>query len=102
MFSFRSDKTGFVVTLLLTVLAAGTVISTLVLLLVGLAQGDWSAHLLSVKWVLAGAWVACILIILVRVKIFGYQMRSRRRVEEASDDGQANSPASSEGGKVSS
>jgi hypothetical protein len=76
MFSFRSDKTGFFVTLILTTLAAGTVIATLVLLIVGWAQGEWARYLLSVKWVLGSAWVLSIIIVLVRVKIFQFQRRS--------------------------
>jgi hypothetical protein len=73
MFSFRRDKTGFFVTLILLAIAAGTVISTLVLLIEGIARGDWKAHLLSVKWVLGSAWVGCIITVLVRLKIFKWQ-----------------------------
>ncbi len=73
MFSFRRDKTGFFVTIILLVIAAGTVISTLVLLIVGIAQGDWKAHLLSVKWILGSAWVACIITVLIRLRIYKWQ-----------------------------
>ena len=37
MFSFRRDKTGFFVTIILLTIVAGTLISTLVLLIVGIA-----------------------------------------------------------------
>ncbi len=73
MFSFRKDKTGFFVTLILLTIVTGTVISTLVLLIVGMAQGDWKAHLLSVKWVLGSAWVGCIITVLVRLQIYKWQ-----------------------------
>lgn len=84
MFSFRRDKTGFFVTILLLTIVGGTLISTLVLLIVGIAQGDWKAHLLSVKWVLGSAWVACIIIVLIRLKIFKWQYERMlaRRTEE--------------------
>jgi hypothetical protein len=73
MFSFRRDKTGFFVTIILLTIVGGTLISTLVLLIVGIAQGDWKAHLLSVKWVLGSAWVACIITVLIRLKIYKVQ-----------------------------
>lgn len=73
MFSFRHDKTGFFVTIILLMIVAGTAISTLVLLVVGIAQGDWKAHLLSVKWILGSAWVACIITVLIRLKIYKWQ-----------------------------
>src|SRR5262245_36302107 len=73
MFSFRRDKTGFFVTIILLIIVTGTLISTLVLLIVGIAQGDWKAHLLSVKWVLGSAWVACIITVLVRLRIYKWQ-----------------------------
>jgi hypothetical protein len=73
MFSFRRDKAGFFITIILLTIVAGTAISTLVLLIIGIVQGDWKAHLLSVKWVLGSAWVACIFIVLIRLKIFKWQ-----------------------------
>ncbi|HTU90524.1 MAG TPA: hypothetical protein VMF69_10655 [Gemmataceae bacterium] len=73
MFSFRRDKAGFFITLILLTIVAGTGVSTLVLLIVGIADGDWKAHLLSVKWILGSAWVACIITVLVRLKIFKWQ-----------------------------
>lgn len=86
MFSFRRDKAGFFITLILLTIVAGTVISTLVLLIVGIAQGDWKAYLLSMKWILGSAWVACIITVLVRLKIFKWQYDralARRTCEDA-------------------
>jgi hypothetical protein len=77
MFSFRSDKTGFIVALVLGTIVLGTVISTLVLLLIGIGEGDWKSHLLSVKWILAGAWVTSIVTVLVRIGVFSYQKEGR-------------------------
>jgi|SRR5579875_113404 heme/copper-type cytochrome/quinol oxidase subunit 2 len=73
MFSFRRDKTGFFVTIILLTIVTGTVISTLVLLMMGIAQGNWKEHLLSVKWILGSAWVACIITVLIRLKIYKWQ-----------------------------
>ena len=73
MFSFRRDKTGFFVTIILLIIVTGTAISTLVLLLVGIAQGNWKDYLLSVKWILGSAWVACIITVLIRLKIYKWQ-----------------------------
>jgi hypothetical protein len=73
MFSFRRDKTGFFVTIILLTIVTGTLISTLVLVIVGIAQGDWKSHLLSVKWVLGSAWMACIITVLVRLRIYKWQ-----------------------------
>lgn len=73
MFSFRRDKTGFFVAIILLTIVGGTMISTLVLLIVGIVQGDWKSHLLSVKWILGSAWVACIITVLVRLRIYKWQ-----------------------------
>lgn len=73
MFSFRRDKTGFFVTIILVTIAVGALISTLILLFAGIAQGDWKEHLLSVKWVLGSAWVACIVTVLIRLRIYKWQ-----------------------------
>jgi hypothetical protein len=73
MFSFRRDKAGFFITIILLTIVTGTAISTLVLLIVGIAQGDWKSHLISTKVVLGSAWVACIITVLIRLKIFKWQ-----------------------------
>ena len=98
MFSFRRDKTGFFVTIILLTIVTGTLISTLVLLVVGIAQGDWKAHLLSVKWVLGSAWIACIITVLVRLRIYKWQYDralERQAAEQtpADEADKKNSPA---------
>ena len=83
MFSFRRDKTGFFVTIILLAIVVGTLVSTLVLLLIGIAEGDWQAHLLSMKWILGSAWVACIVTVLIRLQIYKWQMDRARKREAA-------------------
>jgi membrane protein DedA with SNARE-associated domain len=90
MFSFRRDKTGFFVTIILLTILGGTLISTLVLLIVGMAQGNWQEHLLSIKWVLGSAWVACIVTVLIRVRIYKWQADralARQKEEDKALDG---------------
>jgi hypothetical protein len=83
MFSFRRDKVGFFSGIALMVIVGGTAISTLVLFLLGLAQGDWKAYLLPVKWILGVAWVLCIVTVMVRVHVFGWQLRRAQQQAEA-------------------
>jgi hypothetical protein len=94
MFSFRRDKTGFFVTIILMTIVGGTLVSTLVLLIVGIAQGDWKSHLLSVKWILGSAWVACIITVLIRLRIYKWQYdRAIRQRETNAANGQPESHA---------
>lgn len=89
MFSFRRDKAGFFITIILLTIVAGTAISTLVLLVIGIAEGNWKEYLLSMKWVLGSAWVACIITVLVRLKIFKWQYdRALRQQETCETEGQ--------------
>jgi hypothetical protein len=81
MFSFRRDKMGFFAGLILMIIVGGTAIATLVLIIIGLALGDWAFFSWTVRWVLGSAWVAIIATILVRVYVFRYQLR--RAEEEA-------------------
>jgi hypothetical protein len=83
MFSFRRDKVGFFVTLILILIAVGTFINTLVLVVVGLAQGNWTMYSLPMKIVLASAWVLCIATVLTRVAIFRMQMLRDERARQA-------------------
>jgi hypothetical protein len=83
MFSFRRDKVGFFVTLILILIAVGTFINTLVLVVVGLAQGNWTMYSLPMKIVLASAWVLCIATVLTRVAIFRMQMLRAERARQA-------------------
>jgi hypothetical protein len=67
MFSFRSDKTGFLVTIILLALLAAAVILT------GVAFAlDWDKWLVKVVW--GTWWVLCIITVLVRLAIFRWQM----------------------------
>ncbi len=83
MFSFRRDKVGFFVTLILILIAVGTFINTLVLIVVGLAQGNWTMYSLPMKIVLASAWVLCIATVLTRVAIFRMQQLRAERARQA-------------------
>ena len=97
MFSFRRDKAGFFITIILLTIVTGTAISTLVLWIVGLAQGDWKAYLLSMKWVLGSAWIACIITVLVRLKIYKVQYDralTRQATENESASGEPRGDAS--------
>ena len=99
MFSFRRDKTGFFVTLILLTIVIGTLISTLVLLIVGIDQGDWKTYLLSVKWILGSAWVACIITVLIRLRIYKWQYDRALRQREMSEANEVDKfPTSGNGG----
>jgi hypothetical protein len=93
MFSFRRDKVGFFVTLILIVIAAGTLINTLVLVVVGLAMGNWTMFSVPMKIVLAAAWVLCIVVVYTRVAIYRAQMVSAEKARaraEAEANGHTN------------
>jgi hypothetical protein len=75
MFSFRSDKTGFFVTIILLVLLAAMAVSTLVIL----AVGGWEEHKVLIKFVWGTWWVLCILTVLIRLIIFRWQMLRAER-----------------------
>jgi hypothetical protein len=95
MFSFRRDKTGFFVTIILLIIVTGTAISTLVLLILGIAQGNWKEYLLSVKWILGSAWVACIITVLVRLRIYKWQhdrAQQKQQAEQQNETGKPSSP----------
>jgi hypothetical protein len=90
MFSFRRDKMGFFAGLILMIIAGGTLIATMVLLIVGLAFGDWAYFSTPVKWLLGSAWVGCIITVLVRVYVFRHQLHkaqqeTERRREQAEE-----------------
>ncbi len=83
MFSFKQDKAGFFFALLLLFITLGAAVTTIVLITVGAAQGDWSKYLLAWKWTVGSCWVACILTVLLRVTVFRWQMlRAERRAAE--------------------
>jgi hypothetical protein len=70
MFSFRSDKTGFFVTIILLVLLGAAIVGTLGVLLLG----NWNQHVWILKWVWGTWWVLCIITVLTRLAIFRWQM----------------------------
>jgi hypothetical protein len=78
MFNFRRDKVGFFFGLALLIVCGGTLIATLVLLIVGACLGDFRMFLWPIRWVLMGWWVGCIVIVLARVYVLNWQMRQRR------------------------
>jgi hypothetical protein len=83
MFSFQRDKAGFFFTLLLLFITLGAAVTTIVLITVGAAQGNWKEYLLSWKWVVGSCWVACIVTVLLRVSVFRWQvLRAERRAAE--------------------
>jgi hypothetical protein len=75
MFSFRSDKTGFFVTIIMLVLLGLAVVGTLVVL----ALGRWDEHVWILKWVWGTWWVLCIITVLARLAIFRWQMMRAAR-----------------------
>jgi hypothetical protein len=82
-FSFQQDKVGFFATLVLMLIALGAAVTTIVLITVGAAEGDWKSFLLAWKWAVAGCWLGCIVTVLVRVAIFRWQMiRAEQRAAE--------------------
>jgi hypothetical protein len=91
MFSFRRDKMGFFAGLILMIIAGGTFITTLVLVIVGLAFGDWQYFSTTVKWLLGSAWVGCIITVLVRVYVFRYQLHKAQQ-EAEKEEAQEQSP----------
>jgi predicted membrane protein len=83
MFSFRRDKTGFFVTIILLTIFVGTVVAPGVLLIVGLAQGDWLAYATAIKIILSAAWVGSIVTVIVRVAVFRWQWIRKQRAQAA-------------------
>lgn len=72
MFSFRSDKTGFFVTIILLALLVAAVALTVVFLAL-------DAHLWVLKVIWTVWWVLCIVTVLVRVSVFRWQRRRDER-----------------------
>jgi hypothetical protein len=95
MFSFRHDKVGFFSGVALIVVCGGTIIATLVLLIVGAALGDYTRFLMPIRWVLFGWWLGCIAIVLTRVYILDWQMRQRRHAPAQPETPAAASPVPS-------
>jgi hypothetical protein len=102
MFSFRRDKTGFFVTIILLIIVTGTAVSTFVLLIVGTAQGNWKEHVLSVKWILGSAWVACIITVLIRLRIYKWQADRALQQKQTDQQSEPNESTSSVDGRQES
>jgi hypothetical protein len=83
MFSFRRDKTGFFVTIILLTIFVGTVVAPGVLLIVGLAQGNWREYATAIKIILSASWVACIVTVIVRVAVFRWQLIRKQAARSA-------------------
>jgi len=73
MFSFRSDKVGFFVTIILLGLLAAAVTSTVCVLLAGGVAELWAVKLTWGIW-----WVLCIITVLIRIALFRWQMMRRQ------------------------
>jgi hypothetical protein len=71
MFSFRFDKAGFFSGLVLMCLLGGTLLATLLIVLIG-GWNDFTILLL--KWLWGTVWVLLIVTVLVRLAIYRYQM----------------------------
>ncbi len=75
MFSFRSDKTGFFVTIILLALLVAAVALSVVFLAL---RADWWVQ--KVIW--SAFWVLCIATVLVRVSVFRWQRRRDERARQ--------------------
>ncbi|HZY85697.1 MAG TPA: hypothetical protein VFE78_12760 [Gemmataceae bacterium] len=87
MFSFRSDKTGFFVTIVLLALLVAAVVLTVVFLAL-------DAHLWVLKVIWTAWWVLCIVTVLVRVSVFRWQRRQgeRDRQQQGPSEGDLQPP----------
>ena len=79
MFNFRSDKTGFFVTIVLLALLVAAVALTVVFLAL-------EAHLWVLKVVWTAWWVLCIVTVLVRVSVFRWQRRRAQQQQPSEGD----------------
>jgi heme/copper-type cytochrome/quinol oxidase subunit 2 len=78
MFSFRSDKTGFFVTIILLALLVGAVIGTVAVL----ALGSWEDHKAVLKLIWGVWWVLCIIVVLIRLAVFRWQMQKAEQARQ--------------------
>lgn len=99
MFSFRKDKTGFFAGLALSIIALGTLISTLVLLFTGIYQGNWDYYSIPMRIVLGISWFVCITIVWTRVIIYDKQrIRGRKTDSSAAETPQQPDASTPQGG----
>jgi hypothetical protein len=90
MFSFRSDKTGFFVTIVLLALLVVAVALTIWVAVLD----DWEAHKWIVKVIWTVWWVSCIATVLVRVSVFRWQRvrEARSRQQQPPSEGDLQPP----------
>jgi len=81
MFHYRKDKAGFFATIVLAVLAAAIVVSSLVLLFMGIARGQWDYYSLPIRLVIGIGWLLLVATVLTRVGIFRMQMLRKRQLQ---------------------
>jgi len=95
MFNYRKDKAGLFATIVLALLAAAIVVSSLILLFMGIARGQWDYYSMPIRLIIGIGWLLLVATVLTRVGIFRAQMLRRRQMQ-----GQQNSHSSgdSQGG----
>lgn len=80
--NWNQDKVGFVNAFILIGIVAATLITTLVLIILGIVAGDWSQYLLPLKFVLAGAYILCTIAVLVRISVYRIGVLKQRANEQ--------------------
>jgi len=91
MFNYRKDKAGFFATIVLALLAAAIVVSSLILLFMGIARGQWDYYSMPIRLIIGIGWLLLVATVLTRVGIFRVQMLRRRQMQ-----GQQNHHAASD------
>ncbi|RLS48305.1 MAG: hypothetical protein DWH88_04050 [Planctomycetota bacterium] len=102
MFNYKKDKAGFYATIVLATLATVIVAASLVLLFMGISQGQWDYYNLPIRFILGFGWLLLVATVLTRVGIFRMQMLKKRQanglknqhgeLEESSPHGQSAAP----------
>src|SRR5689334_12042678 len=77
MFSFRSDKTGFIVTIILIALLVAAVTITIIAW-----SNGWEEHKTLLKFDWGTWWVLCIIVVLIRIAIYRRQMLRAQRQQQ--------------------
>lgn len=77
MFNFRSDKTGFIVTLILIALLVAAVTIHIIAWCYG-----WEENKVLLKFDWGTWWVLCIIVVLIRIAIYRRQMLRAQRQQE--------------------
>jgi len=85
--NWSRDKVGFVTAYLLIGIVSATVIATLVLLVLGIVDGDWSKYLVPVKFVLAGGYLLGMVAVITRICIYRLKViRDREQQQGAAGE----------------